>query len=794
MDGRYTSEHIPWEFEEDVFVPMPWIPEGSLISKNRFYEVRREQRPKSYSPPPTPPVDHDVPPLDALPFPAIVPSSAEGPTLKRAVSFHPGGSQRLRREALVIDGKVTIDAGFKLRSHSCESIVLSSCEPNNMDPLSRQLDTGHQSGLERLKNSMLRLMKAQSQRRCSTAVKEGKHSELSPPTAAPNKKPSPGHELLAVRRGLSVPSTLKLESQHLVPRVSPYRSDIPVHGFPSVATPLSETTRFLPTPAADKRKSIDIKDMCTNLRYLVSPVISKSAGEEIVSSHNCYPTTAPMDASDGAVNGTPKAPVEDWNFASELEGVYGDDPFSYFDTQERMPSFIRPLSVILDLVAENTEVRRSSSSSATSISTFPEPPTDNPTVPPIPYITISEGGPVAEYSSAETRLSFSSSTTASDENLMDSGDGDEMHTHTIVSSADTSPRSSEDKDEPLAIRRLTLLARSSTLIPKVGDFSSTENLPSSPSNCSISLAQETLKPVTKIVRFASETDEHLYPTVPGIVYSPSTRQRPRSSSVPPPQKGSLRNQTFLRQDECRDGRLSRSQPITFPSRIPKKRTFTKIGLPSRHITTDQRDTEAQVLDGRDPLTPTGLENENEARKQPSSRIPVPGIKTPPALRGNVHDEKRGTGHNSRLYVSLKQPSRTPTPQSASLQQKTQLATSWSTTLRQYVKGGGPKGQVSHPPPLKFLPVSPVRTKDDRKSSLPVKKASFFRDGGDNDAEDSAVGSMDKTGGISYIAPPKVRAPSQLRGRARGERKGVSTAGAKTLRPTQIRNLIDRLTA
>ena len=145
------------------------------------------------------------------------------------------------------------------------------------------------------------------------------------------------------------------------------------------------------------------------------------------------------------------------------------------------------------------------------------------------------------------------------------------------------------------------------------------------------------------------------------------------------------------------------------------------------------------------------------------------------------------------------------------------------TLRQYVKGGdigGEKRQVSHSPflrrhaELKLLPVSPVGTKDDRKSSLPIK-VSFFRDGvgkvatvrevhrveaqgpdvgEDGDVEGKAIGSVDKTGGISYIAPPKGRATLQSRGRAKGERQDHSTAGTKTLRPVQIRNLLGRLAA
>jgi hypothetical protein len=117
--------------------------------------------------------------------------------------------------------------------------------------------------------------------------------------------------------------------------------------------------------------------------------------------------------------------------------------------------------------------------------------------------------------------------------------------------------------------------------------------------------------------------------------------------------------------------------------------------------------------------------------------------------------------------------------------------------------------------LDRLPGSPVGRRDGRKSSLPVKKASFFRDGvskvtpvsrahdrteeqgrdldGDGDVEGNAVGSMDKTGGISYIAPPKVRVVLQSRGRVKDERKGTSTARTKTLKPAQIRNLLGRLT-
>jgi len=835
VDGRHIPEHIPWEFEDDVFAPIPWIPEGSLVSENMFYEVRRAQRPKSYSPPPTPPAGRDVPPLDALPFPAIVPSSTGGPTLKRAVSFHPGGSQRLRREASVIDGKVTIDTGFRLRSRSHESIVPSSSEPKNMDLIVRQLDTGHQSGLERLKNSMLRLMGAQSQRRCSTVTKEGKHSEVSFSTADPNKtkdKIAEGasHELLAVRRGLPAPSTLKLTSTHPLSLASPYHPDIPTpfRGSPSAATPLFEVTGFLPTSTADKRESIDVEDMCTNLRSLVSPVISKSAEEvETTSSQSYCPTTDPTSTSDDVVNETPRTPIEDWNFASELEVIYGNDPFLYFDAQERMPSFIRPLSVIPDIVAESTGTRRCSCSSVTSVSTFPEPPASNPTVPPILCITISGGGPAGENSAARTRLS-SPLATAPGQDLLDYGDGDGMDTCVIANSTDTSPRSSEDKDEPLAIRRLTLLAHSSAVIPKTDDFSFAGNLQSSPSGCEISLAQGTFKPATKIVRFAPETKEHAYLVGPVVTCLPPNHQRPRSSSVPPPRKGSLRNQNFLQRDECKDGRLSRSQPITLPSRIPKKRTFTRAGVSGRPTILDRESTEALSLGRGDHLTPAGLERANEGRKRLSSLIPVSGLKASsapsPLERGNPDCGRRVAGRNSRLYVSLKQPSRTPRSQ-LSPPQKTPLATSLSMTLRQYVKGGDKsdeKRQVSHSPSprrhgeLRLLPVSPVGTKGDRKSSLPVKKASFFRDGvskvasvrgvphsakaqglgvgEDGDVGGKAIGSVDKTGGISYIAPPKGRAVSQLRGKVKGERQDHSTVGTKSLRPVQIRNFLGRLAA
>ena len=818
-----------------MFAPMPWIPEGSLVSKNRFYQVRREQRPKSYSPPPTPPAGRDVPPLDALPFPAIIPSSTEGPTLKRAMSFHPGGSQRLRREALVIDGRVTIDTGFRLRSCSRDSIVPSSSEPNNMDHIVRQLDGEHQSGLERLKNSMLKLMKAQSQRRYSTAAREGKYSGLFFSTAGPNKAKEgiaegTPHEPLAVRRGLPVPSTLKLVSTRPLPLVSPYHPDIPTpfRGSLSAATPLFEVTGVFSASAADKHKSIDVEDMCTNLRYLVSPVILKPAGKEETAPPRSYcPATDSMATLHDAVNELPRTPIEDWNFASELEGIYGHDPFSYFDAQERIPSFVRPLSIIPDIVKESTGFQRSSGSSATSVSTFPEPPTDSLTIPPIPYITISGGGPATEHLSAETRLSFPSSATISDKGIVNSGNDDDIRTCSIASPTETSPRSSEDKDEPLAIRRLTLLARCSAVIPKAEDFSSTGHLPSSPSSCKVSLAQETLKSVAKIVRFASETKEHTYHAEPGTTYSPSTRQRPRSSTVPPPQKGSLRNQTFLQQDGCKDGRLSRSQPITFPSRIPKKRTFTRIGPSSSNTATGRGSTETLALNGRDSSAPVGLENESEGRKRLSSPAPVLGLKassvSPSLGRENARGGERAADHNSRPYVSLKQPSRTPTPQPSPPQQKTPLATSWSMTLRQYVKGGDPSGekrQVSHSPSpgrhgeLNYLPVSPVEIKGGRKSSLPVRKASFFRDGvskvtpvsearnrqgpgfcGDEGVEGNAIGSVDKTGGISYIAPPKVRTtPSHSRGRVKGERQGPLTAGTKTLRPVQIRNLLGRLKA
>lgn len=803
MDGRYIPEHIPWEFQ-DVFVPMPWIPEGSIVSKTRFHEVRREQLPRSYSPPPTPPVAHDVLPLNVLPFPAIVPSSTEGPTLKRAASFHPGGSQRLRREASVIDGKVTIDTGFKLRSRSLESIASSSSEPNNMDLVVRQLDSGHQSGLERLKNSMLRLMKAQSHWRRLIVTGERERSELSFPTVGQNvvkdeATEGASTELLAVRRGKPVPSALKLIPAHPLPLVSPYNPEIPVafRGSPSASTPLSVVTRFLPASGVDKRESIGVEDMCTNLRCLVSPIVTNSAGkEDIIPSKNYCPVADSAEAPGNAMNETPQTPVEEWNFASELEGMYGNDPFSYFGSQERMPSFVRPLSITPDIVTDNTETQRSFGSPATSVSTFPQPPTDNLALPPVPHITISEDKLVPEYPSAQTRSSFSSSAT------LDPADCDEMTTCTTRSSPETSPRSSEDKDEPLAIRRLTLLARSSVATLKVEDLSSARNLPS--------LAQETPKSVTKIVRFASDVEERISCEGPEVTCPPRGCQRPRSSSVPPAEKGSFRSQAFLQLDTYKHERLTRSQPTTLPSRIPKKRTLTRIGMYDQHPVT------------RDVLAPAELENWNDGRKRLSSLIPIAGLKASP-VQFPLNQEKAGGGkrvvdRSSRLYIPLKQPSRTSTPRSAQPQQKTPLTASWSTTLKQYVKGGDPSGEKRgisrlRSPGHRGEPALPPNSSVGTKSLLPVKKTSFFRDGlskatqlsephdrtkgrrrtigrGDG-SEGNVVGSVDKTGGISYIAPPKVREGSGSQGRVKGEKQGPSTVAMRTLKPVQIRNLLGR---
>ena len=823
-----------------MFAPMPWIPEGSLVSKTRFYEIRREKRPKSYSPPPTPPAGHDVPPLDALPFPAIISPSMVGHTLKRAVSFHPGGSQKLQREASVIDGKVTFDMGFKSRSRSRGSIVPSSSEPKDVDLIVRQLDAGHQSGLERLKNSMLRLMKVQSRRCHPTAGGEENRSEPSLPTASPDEAKDKiaeeiHHEPLAVRRGLSVPSALKFVSPLPLPLFSPYYPDIPTpfRGSPSTVTPSLETTRSFVTSAIDRRESINVEDMCTNLRHLVSSTVPNPAEKkELALPQTRSPVTDPANTPSGAVNEATQPP-EDWNFTSELEGAYSDDPFLYFGSQERMPSFIRPLSMIPDVVTESAEMQRSSGSSATSVSTFPEPPIDELAVPSTSCITIPGGGPVAGHPSARTLPSFpssatNSSVTTSDEDLVGPGDSDETHTCIVISSTNTSPRSSEDKDVPLAIRRLTLLAHSSAVTPRAEGFSSAGDPPSSPSNCSISLAQTTLKPATKSVRFASETEEHAYVANPEVTYSPSGPQRPRSSSVPPPQKGSLRNQAFLQRREPKNERLSRSEPITFPSRIPTKRPFVRIGLSGRHSTTGKRSRESPELGGRDTFTPAGLGKENEGRKLLPSLIPVLGPKVSPVPssldRGKVHGEKRTAGRNISHYISSKQPSRTPTPQSAPPQQKTSLATSWSMSLRQYVKGGDISGEKRHVPhslstkrdtELDVRPAPLVGTRDGRKSSLPIKKTSFFRDGvskvtpvgrafdrtegegrgarGGDDMEGSVVGSVDKTGGISYIAPPKLREASRSLGRAKEERRGLSIAGTRPLRPAQIRNLLGRLT-
>ena len=241
-------------------------------------------------------------------------------------------------------------------------------------------------------------------------------------------------------------------------------------------------------------------------------------------------------------------------------------------------------------------------------------------------------------------------------------------------------------------------------------------------------------------------------------------------------------------------------------------------MSGRHTTTGKRSVESLKLGGKDAPTPAGLGNENEGRKLLPSLIPVLGPKVslvPSSLdRGKAHGEKRADDRNNRLYVSLKQPSRTPAPQSAPPQQKTSLTTSWSMTLRQYVKGGdtsGEKRHVSHSPTprrnaeLEVRPAPPAGTREGRKSSLPIKKPPFFRDGvskvtpvsrtpgrtegqgrgaGEDDgAEGNVVGSVDKTGGISYIAPPRVRE----------EKKGPSAAGTRTLRPAQIRSLLGRLT-
>ena len=778
------------------------------MSKSRFHEVRQERLHKSCLPPPTPPVVLNVLPLDVLSFPAIAPPSTRGPNLKRATSFHPGGSQRLRREALVIDGKVTIDTGSKLKSHSLESIASSSSEPNNMDLVVRQLDSGHQSGLERLKNSMLRLMKSQSHWRRLAATGGRERSELSFPTVGWNAirdqmADGVSHEPLAVRRGQPVPSPLKLVSTRspLVPPDNPDTSP-PFHGSPSVGTLLSELTGLMSASGTDKRESIGVEDMCTNLRYLVSPIIPNSARKESIQPFQTYCLAAgPTEAPDNTVSEKIQAPVEEWNFTSELDGMYGDDPFSYFGSQERMPSFIRPLSITPDIVTENIETQRFSDSSATSVSTFPEPPTETSIPPPALQIVISGNEPAPECSLTQTPSSLSSSIA---EDALVPVEGYRAPTCTTLSSTKTSPRSSEDKDEPLAIRRLTLLARSSVAMFEVGGFTSPGKLQSRD--------KETPKSAAKIVRFAPEIGDGTSLGKDEITCPLSGRQRPRSSSVPPPQRGSLRNQNFFQPDASKYERLSRSQPTTLPSRIPKKRTSTRI------------DMHGQRPVSRDMLTPAGMEKRSESRRRLSSLIPVAGLKTPhapfsPDHEKTVGDGKRAVDRNSRLYVFPKQSSRTPVPQSTQPQQKTTLATSWSVTLRQYVKGGDSSGEKrgiyhSQPPRrrggLDFPPNSPIGT----KSLLPVKKTSFFRgglgmaatlsdandptegqrtDGRGGDSAGNVIGSVDKTGGISYIAPPKVRERSRSNGRVK-ERQGPSTTVTRTLKPVQIRNFLGRFAA
>ena len=777
------------------------------MSKSRFHEVRREQLPRSYSPPPTPPVARDVLPLSVLPFPAIVPPSTEGPTLKRSASFHPGGSQRLRREALVIDGKVTIDTGFKLRSRSLESISSSASEPNNTELVVRQLNSGHQSGLERLKNSMLRLMKTQSRWRRLAETEGGVRSE--PPfgrnMVTGTTTEGVSHQPLAVRRGQPVPLALKLVPTRPPPLVSPYSPDIliPLYGSSSAGAPVSEVAGFLPASGADKRESIGVEDMCSNLRCLVSPIILSSAGKEDISPSKSYcPTTDPAEALENAVGETPQTLVEEWNFASELKCAYGEDPFSYFDSQERMPSFIRPLSITPDIVTERTETQQSFGS-VISVSTFPEPPTGALISPSVPHIMISGEEPVPDFPSAQTRSTFSFSAT------MDPTDGNEMPARTTVSSTGKSPRSSEDKDEPLAIRRLTLLARSSTAMIKVEEFSAAGNFPS--------LVQGSSESTPKIVRFASEIEEHTSFGDSQATCSPCVRQRPRSSSVPPPQKGSFRNKTFLQLDSCKRERLSRSQPTTLPSGIPKKHTSGRISVYGQHLAT------------KDPLASVELGNGNEGRKRLSSMIPVAGLKAPQVPFSLNHEKgsngKRAIGRSSRLDLSMKQPSRIPTPQSAQPQQKSPIATGWPMTLRQYVKGGDPSGEkqeISHSQSqrrrgeLKVPSSLSVGT----KSLLPVKKTSFFRDGlskatrlseaqnrteghgrtvgSGDDSGEIVIGSVDKTGGISYIAPPKVREKSRSpRGvLVKGDREACPsvTTATRTLKPVQIRNFLGRFAA
>ena len=783
---------------------MPWVPESSVASKSRFHGVRQEQRPRSYSPPPTPPAARDVPPLDVLPFPAIVPSSTEGPTLRRAASFHPGGSQRLRREALVMDGKVTIDTGFKFRSRSLESIASNPSQRNDdMDLVVRQLSSGHQSGLERLKNSMLELMKAQPRWQHSRMAK-GEHSESVSATAHP-KKPEDrltegtSRNVLAIRRGQPIPSALGLapaSCPHFIPQHLGFSA--PFRESPSAVTTLSEEIGPLPASESDKRESINVEDMCTNLRYLVSPIILTSASMgDISPSRSRCPTADPVRVLGIAAMGTSQTPVRDWSFASELERVYGDDPFTHFDIQERMPSFIRPLSTTPDVAIENTETQQSSGSSATSVSAFPVPPTETPS---IPYVTVSGDTLVPVHPSTRTRSSPLSSAAASDEQSLDSEDGDEAPAHVAVGSTETSPRSSEDKDEPLAVRRLTLLARSSVAVFKMEDPSPPGSFPS--------LDREKLKPAPKVVRFVSETEQPIHPGNPQVALLSHSSQRPRSLSVPPPQKGSLRNKTSPKQDERRHERLSRSQPVTLSSRIPKKTPITaRIEVPSQcSVTTDT-------------LTPGGLRNRSKGGKRLSSLIPSPKASNVPVSPDHekTAGEKRVAGRNSRFFVSLKHPAWPPTPQPAKPQLRAPLATSWSMTLRQYVKGGEQgreKSQMSNPQPLgrhrepNLSQGSSIGT----KSLLPVKKGSFFRDGtvkvtppggardrieGQGQAiwrgdgiEGCIIGSVDKTGGISYIAPPKIR-EARSQARVKGERQGTST---RTLKPVQIRNLLGRFTA
>jgi hypothetical protein len=776
----HTPEHIPWQFSEEEYEPMPWIPEGSLISRDRFYDIRRRSRPKSYSPPPSPACEDVSPAIDLLPLPSLIPESLSKRKLclERSASCH-GGSWRIRREALVIDGKVSVDKGYE-KNLSSSQLPSSSSEPSNLDMLLKwqKMNSLHESGLEALKKSMMNLMEEQRFLNSPESLCEITVSSSSVVTSFSSgldcqdprlEQAQPILSLpLAVRRGQRVLSTIEAEQDAGLPPLSSPETPTLCRASPSGSTPVFESGTE--NKSAD-RISMEAAVMCERLRSMLMPIVSpySSSTPSFLESSSVDSTpqqSFSLDGSTFVAEELEHAEIQqgEWAFAEDL---YCGDPFSHFVHPNRVS---QQHSRRLSVVPPSTHAQVSSNTANPSHSVSSLQRTG------IPDIVISAGdwvepGSLAHLSTS-CEIPISSGRTGTPECLV-------MMDHSV-----------DDTQSPESNREKSVVSRSSSSEPL-------RAFARSP----MKRIQGILKPI-KTVRFASSASEHVYPAE-GSITVPTVRSRF-------PKRSSLRHQSSLRNECVVEATAVKSQNedadpgfLRPSSSTPKKNRFSMIPLAGRLSPLVRASGAKQGGDTEwQPSSPA-------AKKNPFSMIPVTGRRPP--LR--PLDLKKPNVNNPS-----ESPGRPPTPSPGESKKtivKPKSHGSWTSNLRKYgtnreSENEMRKWKLSSPTPNHRLVTSAVKqgvskspdATTVKKPSPSTKLASPIKENptrrglsaADSQVDNKSVVKLKSGAGTGSIVPPRASSavPRVI---------GKDYIGDRSLRdsferhkiPAHLRTILGRLT-